>query len=60
MLESDSDSAEVPGDRFGYGINFAEGRASPRQGTGDFVDKNRTSEATVCLETSTLWKRINL
>ena len=47
---SNSDGTEVLCNRFSYGINFVEGCASSRRGTGDFVDENRASEATVCLE----------
>lgn len=46
MLETDSDGTEVFGDNFCYGINFVEGCASPRQGTGNFVNKNRPSKTT--------------
>ena len=54
MLESNSDGTEVLCNRFGYDINFVEGCTSSRQGTCDFVDKNRASEAAVCLEISKL------
>ena len=50
MLEADSDGTEAPGNRFGYCVNFVEGRASSCKGTGNFVNENRTSEAAVCLQ----------
>lgn len=45
MLKADSDGTEILGNRFCYGINFAEGCASPRQGSGGFINKNRASKA---------------
>lgn len=50
MLEADSDGTKVLGDRFGGGIHFVEGSASPCQGTRDFVNENCASKAAVCLE----------
>jgi hypothetical protein len=47
MLETNSDGTEILGNSFGYVINIVEGRASPRQGTGDLVHKNRPGKATV-------------
>jgi hypothetical protein len=58
MLEADSDRSEVLGDSFCYGKNFVEGCTSPCQGTGDFVNKNRASKATVGLELSVFWRGI--
>ena len=47
MLETNSDGTEILGDSFGYVINIVEGCASPRQGAGDLVHKNRPGKATV-------------
>lgn len=58
MLKADSDGTEVLGNRFCYDINFAEGCASSRQGTSDFVDKNRASKTTGCRKKSTLGRHI--
>jgi hypothetical protein len=57
-LETNSDGTEILGDSFGYVINFIEGCASPRQGAGDLVHKNRPGKATVRLKTSPLQRDI--
>jgi len=54
MLEADSYGSEVLGDRFGHDVDFVEGCSLPRQGTGDFVNKNRASKTAICLKTSRL------
>jgi len=45
MLKTDSDGTDILSNCFGYGMNFVEGRASPCQGTSDFVNENCASEA---------------
>lgn len=56
VLKADSDGAEPLGNRLCGTINFVEGRSSPRQGAGDFVDKNCAGKATGSRRTSILQK----
>ena len=58
MFKPNSDGTKVLGNCFGYGIDFVEGCASPRQGTGDFVYKNGASKAAVRSKTSRVLRGI--
>ena len=58
MLKADSDGTEVLGNRFCYGVNFAEGRTSSRQAAGDLINKNRASKTAGCRRASTLGRCI--